>query len=161
MRRIGTYKLCSDMENAGGGNGENKVFSPFSAPAPCENGRREAVWGPGSPERRDPLARTPRARRKHQRVPRLRNGGARPGFVLPLSSGLKKNLKMWHSESAKQSRLHVAHGRALWGTLRLSVSGRDNMERTRSTSARRRGGDRANSNFSFFPGLATLTSGFN
>ena len=153
------------MENAGGveTTPRNKKFSsPFSAPRTVRERAPRGRLGSGEPsERRDPLARTPRARRKHQRVPRLRNGGARPGFVLPLSSGLKKNLKMWHSESAKQSRLHVAHGRALWGTLRLSVSGRDNMERTRSPSARRRGGDRANSHFSFFPGLATLTSGFN
>ena len=64
-----------------------------------------------------------------------------------------------HSESAKQSRLRAAHGRALWGTRRLSFW-QLKFGRTRSLSAGRRRRDRANSNFSFLPGLATLTSGF-
>ena len=43
-----------------------------------------------------------------------------PGFVPPPGSDFKKTGNA-HSESAKQSRLRVAHGRALCGSRRLSV----------------------------------------
>ena len=116
-------------------------------------------FGSGEPhERRDRPARTSRVCRKNQRVPRLRNAGARPGFVPPLSSGLKKTENV-HSESAKQSRLRVAHGRALRGYRRLSVPPLK-FGRTPSLSARRRRRDRATSNFRFSTVLATLTRGF-
>ena len=75
------------------------------------------------------------------------------------SARAKKKPENVHSESAKQSRLRVAHGRALWGTSRMSFH-RLKFGRTRSLSAGRRRGDRANSNFGFFQGLATLTRGF-
>ena len=71
----------------------------------------------------------------------------------------QKKTEHVHSESAKQSHLRVAHGRALWGTRRLSLR-RLKFGRTRSLSAGRRRGDRANSKFGFFQGLATLTRGF-
>ena len=71
----------------------------------------------------------------------------------------QKKTEHVHSESAKQSHLRVAHGRALWGTRRLSFHGLK-FGRTRSLSAGRRRGDRANSKFGFFQGLATLSRGF-
>ena len=61
--------------------------------------------------------------------------------------------------SAKQSRLRVAHGRALRGSRRLSVPPLK-FGRTPSLSAGRRRRDRATSNFRFSTVLATLTRGF-
>ena len=75
------------------------------------------------------------------------------------SARAKKKTKNVHSESAKQSRLRVAHGRALRGSRRLSVC-RLKFGRTSSLSAGRRRRGRANSDFGFFQGLATLTRGF-
>ena len=75
------------------------------------------------------------------------------------SARAKKKTKNVHSESAKQSRLRVAHGRALRGSRRLSVW-RLKFGRTSSLSAGRRRRGRANSNFSFSTVLATLTRGF-
>ena len=71
----------------------------------------------------------------------------------------QKKTEHVHSESAKQSRLRVAHGRALRGSRRLSVW-RLKFGRTSSLSAGRRRRGRANSNFSFSTVLATLTRGF-
>ena len=71
----------------------------------------------------------------------------------------QKKTEHVHSESAKQSHLRVAHGRALWGTRRLSLR-QLKFGRTRSLSAGRRRRGRANSDFGFFQGLATLTRGF-
>jgi len=75
------------------------------------------------------------------------------------SARAKKKTENVHSESAKQSRLRVAHGRALRGSRRLSVW-RLKFGRTPSLSAGRRRRDRANSNFRFSTVLATLTRGF-
>ena len=71
----------------------------------------------------------------------------------------QKKTEHVHSESAKQSHLRVAHGRALRGSRRLSVCPLK-FGRTPSLSAGRRRRDRANSNFRFSTVLATLTRGF-
>ena len=75
------------------------------------------------------------------------------------SARAKKKTENVHSESAKQSRLRVAHGGALRGSRRLSVC-QLKFGRTPGLSAGRRRRDRANSNFRFSTVLATLTRGF-
>ena len=75
------------------------------------------------------------------------------------SARAKKKTKNVHSESAKQSRLRVAHSRALRGSRRLSVC-QHKFGRTPSLSSGRRRRDRASSNFRFSTVLAILTRGF-
>ena len=133
------------------------TFSP--PPQRRLNGRREAVRGPGSPPSGaiDPhappasTASTSMSLDSETRVP--------DPVSCRRSARAKKKTENVHSESAKQSRLRVAHGRALWGTRRLSFHGLK-FGRTRSLSAGRRRRGRANSDFGFFQGLATLTRGF-
>ena len=149
------------MGNAGGADPRNRFsrVPVFTPPQRRVNGRREAVWGRESPPSGAIDPHAPPASAASNRVS-LESGTRVPDPVsCRRSARAKKKTEHVHSESAKQSRLRVAHGRALWGTRRLSFR-QLKFGRTRSLSARRRRGDRANSNFGFFQGLATLTRGF-
>ena len=133
------------------------TFSP--PPERRLNGRRGAVWGPGSPPSGAIDPHAPPASAASTSVS-LESGTRVPDPVsCRRSARAKKKPEHVHSESAKQSRLRVAHGRALWGTRRLSVW-QLKFGRTPSLSAGRRRRDRANSNFRFSTVLATLTRGF-
>ena len=149
------------MGNAGGADPRNRFsrVPVFTPPQRRVNGRREAVWGRESPPSGAIDPHAPPASAVSTSVS-LESGTRVPDPVsCRRSARAKKKTENVHSESAKQSRLRVAHGRALWGTRRLSFHGLK-FGRTRSLSAGRRRGDRANSNFGFFQGLATLTRGF-
>ena len=133
------------------------TFSP--PPQRRLNGRRGAVWGPGSPPSGAIDPHAPPASAASTSVS-LESGTRVPDPVsCRRSARAKKKTENVHSESAKQSRLRVAHGRALRGSRRLSVW-RLKFGRTPSLSAGRRRRDRANSNFRFSTVLATLTRGF-
>ena len=149
------------MGNDGGVDPRNRFSSVpiFSLPQRRENGCREAVWGPESPPSGaiDPYA--PPASVASISVS-LDSGTRVPDPVsCRRSARAKKKTENVHSESAKQSRLRVAHGRALRGSRRLSVP-RLKFGRTPSLSAGRRLGDRASSNLRFSTVLATLNRGF-
>ena len=131
----------------------------FSLPQRRENGCREAVWGPESPPSGAIDPHAPPASVASTSVS-LDSGTRVPDPVsCRRSARAKKKAENVHSESAKQSRLRVAHGRALRGSRRLSVPPLK-FGRTPSLSAGRRRRDRANSNFRFSTVLATLTRGF-
>ena len=124
----------------------------FSLPQRRENGCREAVWGPESPPSGAIDPHAPPASAASTSVS-LDSGTRVPDPVsCRRSARAKKKTENVHSESAKQSRLRVAHGRALRGSRRLSVWPLK-FGRTPSLSAGRRRRDRAT-----VP--ATLTRGF-
>jgi hypothetical protein len=131
----------------------------FSLPQRRENGCREAVWGPESPPSGAIDPHAPPASVASTSVS-LDSGTRVPDPVsCRRSARAKKKTENVHSESAKQSRLRVAHGRALRGSRRLSVP-QLKFGRTPSLSAGRRRRDRATSNFRFSTVLATLARGF-
>ena len=149
------------MGNAGGADPRNRFsrVPVFTPPQRRVNGRREAVWGRESPPSGAIDPHAPPASAASNRVS-LESGTRVPDPVsCRRSARAKKKTENVHSESAKQSRLRVAHGRALRGSRRLSVW-RLKFGRTPSLSAGRRRRDRANSNFRFSTVLATLTRGF-
>ena len=149
------------MGNAGGADPRNRFsrVPVFTPPQRRLNGRREAVRGRGSPPSGAIDPHAPPASAASTSVS-LESGTRVPDPVsCRRSARAKKKTENVHSESAKQSRLRVAHGRALWGTRRLSLR-QLKFGRTRSLSAGRRRRGRANSDFGFFQGLATLTRGF-
>ena len=149
------------MGNAGGADPRNRFsrVPVFTPPQRRVNGRREAVWGRESPPSGAIDPHAPPASAASTSVS-LESGTRVPDPVsCRRSARAKKKTENVHSESAKQSRLRVAHGRALRGSRRLSVW-RLKFGRTPSLSAGRRCRDRANSNFRFSTVLATLTRGF-
>ena len=149
------------MGNAGGADPRNRFsrVPVFTPPQRRVNGRREAVWGRESPPSGAIDPHAPPASAASTSVS-LESGTRVPDPVsCRRSARAKKKTENVHSESAKQSRLRVAHGRALRGSRRLSVCPLK-FGRTPSLSAGRRRRDRANSNFRFSTVLATLTRGF-
>ena len=149
------------MGNAGGADPRNRFsrVPVFTPPQRRVNGRREAVWGRESPPSGAIDPHAPPASAASTSVS-LESGTRVPDPVpCRRSARAKKKTENVHSESAKQSRLRVAHGRALRGSRRLSVW-QLKFGRTPSLSAGRRRRDRANSNFRFSTVLATLTRGF-
>ena len=149
------------MGNAGGADPRNRFsrVPVFTPPQRRVNGRREAVWGRESPPSGAIDPHAPPASAASTSV-FLESGTRVPDPVsCRRSARAKKKTENVHSESAKQSRLRVAHGRALRGSRRLSVWPLK-FGRTPSLSAGRRRRDRANSNFRFSTVLATLTRGF-
>ena len=149
------------MGNAGGADPRNRFsrVPVFTPPQRRVNGRREAVWGRESPPSGAIDPHAPPASAASTSVS-LESGTRVPDPVsCRRSARAKKKTENVHSESAKQSRLRVAHGRALRGSRRLSVWPLK-FGRTPSLSAGRRRRDRANSNFRFSTVLATLTRGF-